>query len=26
MIQAIVKGEFRFGPILAWINMHIRAL
>jgi len=26
MIQAIVKGEFRFGPILAWINTHIRAL
>ena len=25
MIQAIVKGEFRFGPILAWINTHIRA-
>ena len=26
MIQAIVKGEFRFGPILARINTHIRAL
>ena len=26
MIQAIVKGEFRFGPILAWINTHVRAL
>src|SRR5436853_7828859 len=26
MIQAIVKGEFRFGPILAWINTHIRSL
>jgi len=26
MIQAIVKGEFRFGPILAWINTHIRVL
>ena len=26
MIQEIVKGEFRFGCILAWINIHIRAL
>jgi death-on-curing protein len=26
MIQEIVKGEFRFGRILAWINIHIRAL
>ena len=26
MIQAIVKGKFRFGPILAWINTHIRAV
>lgn len=25
MIQAIGTGKFRFGPILAWINMHIRA-
>src|SRR5437899_12930806 len=24
MIQAIVKGEFRFGPILAWIHTHVR--
>ena len=26
IIQAIVKGEFRFAQILAWIDTHIRAL
>src|SRR5215831_4975889 len=25
-IQAITKGEFRFGTILAWTNKHLRAL
>jgi death on curing protein len=24
MMQSIAKGEFRFGPILKWINDHIR--
>ncbi len=24
MIQSIARGEFRFGPILKWINDHIR--
>jgi death on curing protein len=26
IMQAFAKGEFRFGPILSWINTHIRAL
>jgi death-on-curing protein len=24
MMQSIARGEFRFGPILEWINNHIR--
>jgi death-on-curing protein len=24
VIQSLAKGEFRFGPILKWINLHIR--
>jgi death-on-curing protein len=24
MMQSIARGEFRFGPILKWINNHIR--
>jgi len=24
MMQSITRGEFRFGPILEWINNHIR--
>lgn len=26
VIQSLEKSEFRFGPILAWINAHLRAL
>lgn len=26
VIQSLEKGEFRFGPILAWINAHLRVL
>jgi death on curing protein len=26
MIQGIAEGEFRFGPILTWINTHLRPL
>lgn len=26
IIQSISKGEFRFGPILEWINTHLRPL
>ena len=26
ILRSLEKGEFRFGPILAWINAHLRAL